>query len=138
MRTYSGDGSRHTTLHVPDGAVGDAALSPDGRTVALILGGDEVVVARTGSPHSPFRQLLAGTGLRDVSWSPNGQWVLVGWPAADQWVFVHAVGQPRVAAVSRIAEQFSASAGVASSAGRSAAHFPQLEGWCCTVQGPAG
>ena len=77
-----------------------------------------------------MRQLLAGTGLRDVSWSPNGKWVLISWPAADQWVFVRALGPPRVAAVGRIAQQFSP--------GGSARSFPQLEGWCCTVQGPAG
>jgi hypothetical protein len=76
------------------------------------------------------RQLLAGAGLREVSWSPNGKWVVISWPAADQWVFVRAVGSPRVAAVGRIAQQFSA--------GASPKAFPQLEGWCCTVQGPAG
>jgi hypothetical protein len=73
-----------------------------------------------------------------VSWSPNGKWVLVSWPAADQWVFVRAVGSPRVAAVARIAQQFSGNAAATSSAGSAAARFPQLEGWCCTVQGPAG
>jgi hypothetical protein len=45
-------------------------------------------------------------------------------------VFVRAAGAPRVAAVSRIAQQFSP--------GGSARAFPQLEGWCCTVQGSSG
>jgi hypothetical protein len=129
VRTYAGDGRRHATLQLSIGAAGDAALSPDGRLVALVLGGDQVVIVRAGTNHSATRQLLAGAGLREVSWSPNGKWVLVGWPAADQWVFASAVGPPRVAAVARIAQQFSPGASKV---------FPRLEGWCCTVQGPAG
>lgn len=130
VRTYGGSGGRPTILHLPGAAAGDAALSPDGTRLALVLGGDRVVLVRAGSAGSTVRQLLAGTGLREVSWSPNGRWVLISWPAADQWVFVRAVGSPRVAAVARIAQQFSS--------GTSARAFPQLEGWCCTVQGPAG
>jgi hypothetical protein len=77
-----------------------------------------------------MRQLLALAGLREVNWSPNGKWLLASLPAADQWVFVRAIGSSRVAAVGRIAQQFSA--------GASARAFPRLEGWCCTVRGPAG
>jgi Tol biopolymer transport system component len=130
VRTYPGGGGRPTILHLPDGPAGDAALSPDGQRLALVLGGDRVVIVRAGSVSSPVRQLLAVAGLRELSWSPNGRWLLAGLPVADQWVFVRALGSPRVAAVGRIAEQFSATA--------SAKAFPRLEGWCCTVQGPAG
>ncbi len=130
VQTYPGSGGQPTLLRLPGAAAGEAALSPDGTRLALVLGGDRVVVLPAGSASSPVRQLLAGAGLREVSWSPNGKWVLVSWPAADQWVFIRAVGSPRVAAVSRIAQQFSA--------GASAKAFPELDGWCCTVQGPAG
>ncbi len=129
--TYAGTtGVLRSALHVAGGPTGEAALSPDGRMVVLVLGGDQVAVVRTGTAHSGTRQLLAGSGLRDVSWSPNGRWLLVGWPAADQWVFVRVAGAPRVAAVSRIAQQFAS--------GGAARAFPRLEGWCCTVQGTAG
>jgi WD40 repeat protein len=134
VRTYAGNGGRPTTLHLPGAPIGDAALSPDGKQVALVRGREQVVLVRAGSAHSPMRQLLADAGLRDVSWSPNGQWLLVSWPAADQWVFVRTAGSPRVAAVARIAQQFSGNSASASSASR----FPQLEGWCCTVQGSVG
>ena len=130
VRTYAGSGGRPTILHLPGAPAGDAALSPDGTRLALVLGGDRVVIVRAGSAGSAVRQLLARAGLREVSFSPNGKWVLISWPAADQWVFVRALGPPRVAAVGRIAQQFSP--------GGSAKSFPQLEGWCCTVQGPAG
>lgn len=129
--TYDGvTGARESALHLAGGATGEAALSPSGSLVAVVLGGQEVALLRTGTAHSGVRQLLAGSGLRDVSFSPNGRWLLVGWPAADQWVFVRVVGAPRVAAVSRIAQQFS-SAGAARA-------FPRLEGWCCTVEGTSG
>jgi hypothetical protein len=64
-----------------------------------------------------------------VTWSPDGHWLLITWPAANQWVFVRVVASPRISAVSRIAQQFSA--GTRST-------FPQLEGWCCGAGGAAG
>lgn len=135
VRTYTPAGTLTATLHLPAiAAAGDAALSPDGRRLALVLGGDQVAVIRVGSPTGARSQLLAGKGLREVSWSPDGRWLLVGWPAANQWVFVRVSGTPRVEAFSRIEQQFSAT----SAAGSAAAAFPRLEGWCCTVQGPAG
>jgi hypothetical protein len=108
----------------------DAALSPDGRTLALVLNRDQVVVAPTGHRPLALRQLLATGGLREVSWSPDGRWLVVALPAANQWVFVRVAGAPQVAAVGRIAQQFSAAG--------SARTFPRLEGWCCTTRGPAG
>jgi hypothetical protein len=131
VRTYTGSGALRATLHLTGAPTGDAALSPDGSQVALVRGGDQLVVVGAGSSHAAMRQLLAGSGLHEVSWSPNGSWLLVAWPAADQWVFVRAVGAPRVDAVARIAQQFSAG-------GSSAKAFPRLEGWCCTAFGPAG
>ena len=128
--TYSGHGTRQATLHLAGPPAGSAALAPDGTLLALVLGGREMVVIRTGSSRTAAHQLLAVTGLRDVSWSPNGRWLLVSLPAADQWVFVRALGTPRVAAVARIAQQFSD--------GGAAKAFPQLEGWCCTIHGSAG
>jgi dipeptidyl aminopeptidase/acylaminoacyl peptidase len=116
VRTYAGGGALIATIHV---AASDAALAPDGRALALVLNHRQVVVGG--------RQLFAGAGVRTVSWSPDGRWLLVDWPAANQWVFVRVAGPPHVTAVSRISQQFSA---------RGA--FPQLEGWCCTAGGPAG
>ena len=128
---YPANGGRPSTLALPRGeAASDGALSPDGRKVALVLGGREVIVARADSSTPSMRQVLAGLGVRAISWSPDGRWLLVSWPAANQWVFVRVTGAPRVAAVSRIAQQFSG--------GGAARGFPQIEGWCCTAEGPAG
>jgi hypothetical protein len=48
--------------------------------------------------------LLAGPGdFGDVAWSPNGRWLLVGWPAANQWVFLQGA---HAHAVANIRQQF--------------------------------
>jgi hypothetical protein len=115
---YNGSGTRiariarRVKLH-------DGALSPDGRRVAL-LGGGELTVTEIGGP---THHLFAGVGLRQAAWSPDGQWLLVSWPAANQWVFLRAGGHPRIVAVSRITQQFRS--------------FPTINGWCCTARGRA-
>ena len=48
--------------------------------------------------------------------SPDGRWLVVGWPTADQWVFVRANGK-RIRAVSNVSEQFRSRS------------FPRVEGW---------
>ena len=124
-RTYSSTGVLTSKISLP-GAASDGALSPDGRKLALVLGGREVVVGSGGA----LRQVLPGAGVKGVSWSPDGRWLLVSWPAANQWVFVRVAGAPRIEAVSRISQQFSS--------GSAALAFPELDGWCCTAQGSAG
>jgi hypothetical protein len=108
----------------------DGALSPDGRMLALVLGGpsSQVVIENLTAHRMSPRRVLAGAGLRDLVWSPDGRWLLVSWPVADQWVFVSVSGTPRIDAVSHIARQFSA--------GRHGG-FPRIEGWCCTGAGSA-
>ncbi|HUA06759.1 MAG TPA: hypothetical protein VMB27_22825 [Solirubrobacteraceae bacterium] len=124
-RTYSASGALSSRTTLP-GAASDGALAPDARKLALVLGGREVAVASGGQT----RQVLAGAGVKAVSWSPDGRWLLVTWPAANQWVFVRVTGAPRIEAVSRISEQFSS--------GGAAQAFPELDGWCCTAGGAAG
>jgi hypothetical protein len=52
--------------------------------------------------HVLFR--TSGT-LRQVVPSPDGRWLLVTWPEADQWLFVRVAPGHRVTAVGNIAEQ---------------------------------
>jgi hypothetical protein len=130
---YSADGAVLATVPSPDHQpILDASLSPDGHKLALILGGpaNELAVTSIGSRRALLRRLLTGAGLRQLAWSPDQQWLLVSWPIADQWVFIRAAGRPRIAAVSRIAQQFQARP--------SPTGFPRLEGWCCTAKGAPG
>jgi hypothetical protein len=48
--------------------------------------------------------LFAGPGdFGDVAWSPNGRWLLLNWPTANQWLLVSGA---RVHAVGNIAQEF--------------------------------
>ena len=119
--------SRHP--FAPGRAAVDAALSPDGRTLAL-LGARELTLTDLPPRAATTRQIFSGAGLRQIAWSPDGQWLLVSWPAANQWIFIHVSGAPRIIAVSRIAQQFTPASGRLA--------FPQLDGWCCTSSGGLG
>ena len=55
--------------------------------------------------------------------SPDGEWILLPWPEADQWLFVNTQDE-RVTAVADIARQFDAD-------GKGKAAFPEVAGWCC-------
>jgi hypothetical protein len=118
VRIYN---ARGDVVNAIAGPVVDAAISPDGRRLALLRGQEVVIrqLTRRGSE----RLLLSAAGLRQVVFSPDGRWLLLAWPAADEWLFAHAVGKPEITGVGRIAEQLSTAA------------FPTVDGWCCTSRG---
>jgi Tol biopolymer transport system component len=63
------------------------------------------------------RLLFAGPGaFGDLAWSPDGSWLLVDWPSADQWVFLHG---NRVHAVANVQRQFPGGL------------LQLTDGWCC-------
>lgn len=128
LRVYAADGQLLFT-RAPGGPITDGAISPDGGQLAIVTGGADGAVTLYGraAGRTHARRVLAGVNLGLVTWSPNGRWLLISWPAADQWVFVRASGQPQIAAVSHIAQQFS---NVIPST-----HMPRLEGWCCDAPG---
>ena len=81
------------------------AIRKRGAASELMLGGQVV-----------FR----GTGeFRDVARSPDGRWLLVTWPTADQFVFVRIAGTRKIVAISGITRQFGGGT------------FPRIAGWCC-------
>lgn len=64
------------------------------------------------------RLLFRGPGIfQDLTWSPDGRRLLVGWRSADQWLFIPFPRPGRVVAVSNI--------------GRTFGGFPHVAGWCC-------
>jgi hypothetical protein len=64
------------------------------------------------------RVVFRGTGSFDQAVrSPDGRWLLVTWPTADQWVFVRPGTPRRIVGESRISVQFGG--------------FPRVQGWCC-------
>jgi hypothetical protein len=75
--------------------------------------------------HARAQELFSGTGrFSDLAWAPDGRWLLLAWPTADEFVFLHENGAPRIRAVSAIASQFDPRA--------AGGGFPTIDGWCCS------
>jgi hypothetical protein len=117
-----------------DGFSEALAIHPSGSSVAVVRADpvtrrSEVVSLPLAGGEVPQR-LFEGDGrFSDLAWSPDGRWLLIGWPDADQWIFTRAVGAPKVVAVSNISRQFDP-------AGRGAGAFPSVSGWCCAPAAP--
>jgi hypothetical protein len=128
-------GGRLERISLPAGARPTAAaLHPSDDRIAVALLNEatatsEVLGYRLGGSDSPSpRRLFAGRDSFDgLTWSPNGRWLLVSWPAADQWLFVRATSVPRVRATSGIGAQFDPG-------GTRGEQFPSLGGWCCAPE----
>lgn len=126
MRIFDGDGRLLASPRLR--SIGPAAFAPRDRTLAVVVRDDTrrsgvvlVPAERRATPRLVFR----GEGLlRDLAWSPDGRWLLVAWPAADQWLFLRGPGLRRIVAVSNIGREFDPG-------GRGAAPFPRVAGWCC-------
>ena len=107
----------------PAGGAEARALSPDGDRVARLErvgASDRLLVTERGGGGSV---LFSARGrLTGPTWSPDGRWLLVGWPAADQWLFIDAAHPRRVVAFDRISEQFDPG-------GAGPAPFPSVSGW---------
>jgi hypothetical protein len=92
----------------------DAAFVPGTHRLLIIdVHGSESDVFTWRNGNVVFR----GSGVFErLAFSPGGQWLLVTWPTANQWVFVRA--KPRkIVGASRISAQFGG--------------FPTTASWCC-------
>jgi len=125
---WSGDASRLVVvasdgIRVLDARTGRVTRTLRGREAAFRPGGRGLAVLRQ---HGGSSEIAVGDQvvfraeglLRGLTWSPDGRWMLVSWPAADQWVFVRADGSTPHA-VANVSEQFRSRS------------FPRVEGWCC-------
>lgn len=138
VRVFERDGRPLATVplpaRLPPAAAAGARIADfasEGHGFALIrasrtVGQSEVVLleaeARPGRP----RELFAGPGsFSEIAWSEDGSSLVVGWPSADQFIFLHPDRPRRVTAVSNVARQFDPGAG-----GNAA--FPRISDWCCS------
>jgi hypothetical protein len=107
---WSPDGRRLLVLraHSLDlyGADGRRIAHSSGRFVDAAFVGGRLAVLSTHGVALGGRTLFRTTGrLHQVVASPDGRWLVVTWPQADQWLFVPTRGRARFRAVANIAEQ---------------------------------
>jgi len=118
------NGAVRRTITTPAGTFGSAAFRPRTHELALSVrtqSSSEISLVGADRPGRP-RELFAGPGtFGDVVWAPDGSWLLVDWPTANQWVFLSG---GRVRAVSNIEEQFPRP-------DRPGATLQIGERWCC-------
>ena len=89
-------------------AVAATFVGASHRVAVLVTSGD-VLLGRSILFHAPE--------LRRLVSSPDGKWLLVTWPAANQWLFVRVAAPHTIRASSQISRQF----------GRGT--FPEVSGW---------
>ena len=144
LRVVAGDGTDDRLLRRNVAAVAPVWLLGDGFRLAytdragrtVVVDADTGRILRGGAVPAPAatirrrgaasevltegRVVFRGTGeFRDAARTPDGRWLLVTWPTADQWVFVRLSGRRKIVAVSGITDQFGGGA------------FPRIAGWCC-------
>ena len=117
VRLYDDSGRRVLTRR---GRFAAAALAPRAQALALVHLDGAVSTVEVVSRRGRAQRVFTGTGrFGELAWSPDGRWLLVTWPDADQWVFVRVRGQRRIRSASNISAQFESS------------RFPSISGWCC-------
>jgi hypothetical protein len=130
LRVLGADGRLLSRFSIRSDARPSAlAVHPGGNSVAVTLrdarGRSEVLSFPLHQERQGPRRLFAGQGsFTDLSWSPDGRWLLVGWREANQWLFVRSTRVKKVDAVSNIARQFEPG-------GSGSGAFPTIGGWCC-------
>jgi hypothetical protein len=121
---YRADGrAAGRALETPQGQdVLDAAFAPGTRAIAYSAydaasGRSSIVVGG--------ERIQQGEGrLEDVVFSPNGRWLLTGWPEADQLLFMRLPGVSGYVVVPDVRREFDPG-------GVGATEFPRIVGWCC-------
>lgn len=135
LRIYGRDGSpaaryRLSTdfpIAIP-GEVEEVAFAPTGNRLAIARerrGGSQtevVIVKTTGEPGQPTR-VFRGTGaIGDVTWSPDGEWLLVAADGVTEWVFVDITGRSQREVLPDTTHLLG-----------SRTELPDVSGWCCPL-----
>jgi hypothetical protein len=98
-----------------------AAFAPHSHRFAVTVG-EALLLVDADTLKFPSRPLFTGApALGNAAWSPNGKWLLIAWPAADQLVFVRVGPRPKLDAVSNVSRQFLSRT------------FPDIAGWTVSI-----
>ena len=119
---------RRVTL--PGVGVLHSLTTADGAEVAVVAhrtGRSDLVLLQAEVDPGEARFLYSAPGeFGSLAMSPNGNWLLVGWVNADQWLFLRLTAA-KVQAVSNISQQF----GVETAGKPLRNIFPETVSWCC-------
>lgn len=131
LRVLDADGKRLWAIGLPVGPSGVAFVRKSHRFVMIrfspATGRSDLVLLQAEADPGEARFLYSAPGdFGTLAISPNGNWLLVGWVNADQWLFLRLTAA-KVQAVSNIIEQF----GVARPTGPLSKAFPKSVSWCC-------
>ena len=131
LRVLDARGHGLWAIGLPVGPSGVAFVRGTHRFVMIryvpATGRSDLVLLQAETNPGEARFLYSAPGDFDtLAISPNGNWLLVGWVNADQWLFLRLTAA-KVLAVSSIAEQFSPRG----RAGPLSASFPASVSWCC-------
>jgi dipeptidyl aminopeptidase/acylaminoacyl peptidase len=121
----SGHVRRRLAITSP-GHVAALSFAPAGTQLAVAVNGVRAHVLTVDAERqlAPLRPLFSGAGrFSQLAWSPDARWILVAWPAADQWLYIRSADVAGLTAVRAIARQFDPVAPVP--------RFPSVAGWCC-------
>src|SRR5207302_6581839 len=124
-------GHRLWVTKLPIGPSGVAFVRGSHRFVLIryvpATGRSDLVLLQAETSPGEARFLYSAPGdFGTLAVSPNGNWLLVGWVNADQWLFLRLTAV-KAEAVSGIVEQFSPG----QRTGPLSASFPASVSWCC-------
>ena len=131
LRVLDSSGKQLWTNGLPIGPSGVAFVRNKHRFVTIryspATGRSDLVLLQAEANPGEARFLYSAPGdFGTLAVSPNGNWLLVGWVNADQWLFLR-LKAAKVQAVSNIVEQF----GPTRRVGPLSSSFPKSVSWCC-------
>ena len=131
LRVFDSNGHKLWAIGLPIGPSGVVFVRKSHRFVLIRYspqtGRSDLILLSAETNPGEARFLYSAPGdFGTLAMSPNGNWLLVGWVNADQWLFLR-LTSAKVVAVSNIAEQFGAPTRV----GPLSSAFPSSVSWCC-------
>jgi hypothetical protein len=130
LRAFDANGHKLWAIGLPVGPSGVVFVRKSHRFVLIryspATSRSDLVLYQAETDPGEARFLYSAPGdFGTLAISPNGNWLLVGWVNANQWLFLR-LTSARVESVSNIVQQFGGS-----SKAPLTSSFPKSVSWCC-------